>query len=261
MKKLIPTILVVTVLIISCNNTSDSTEGKYIEWEGENEVANAMVSKGIFHFLNVEWEKAYSFFTGSLEVDSSLFASHVVLAWLTPDGEAAEMHKSKARELVKGKNENSNLMVSLFDIDLPAGEERREKRHEIWSKMHEIEPDGWFIHYYYATTKPTPKERIDELKVLLDKNKSSGASYAHILNMLGYLHYGEDEKAAATSYFDKYLEAYPEGYNPLDSMGEFYFNEKEYETALKYYENALEKFPFSVSATNKVKEINELLGN
>ncbi|MDP7483362.1 MAG: hypothetical protein QF763_02825 [Candidatus Marinimicrobia bacterium] len=261
MKKLIPAILVVTSLIISCNNTSDSTEGKYIEWEGENEVANAMVSKGIFHFLNVEWEKAYSFFTGSLEVDSSLFASHVVLAWLTPDGEAAEMHKSKARELVKGKNENSNLMVSLFDIDLPAGEERREKRHEIWSKMHEIEPDGWFIHYYYATTKPTPKERIDELKVLLDKNKSSGASYAHILNMLGYLHYGEDEKAAATSYFDKYLEAYPEGYNPLDSMGEFYFNEKEYETALKYYENALEKFPFSVSATNKVKEINELLGN
>ncbi|MDP7529017.1 MAG: hypothetical protein QGH61_06715 [Candidatus Marinimicrobia bacterium] len=261
MKKLIPAILVVTILIISCNNTSDSTEGKYIEWEGENEVANAMVSKGIFHFLNVEWEKAYSFFTGSLEVDSSLFASHVVLAWLTPDGEAAEMHKSKARELVKGKNENSNLMVSLFDIDLPAGEERREKRHEIWSKMHEIEPDGWFIHYYYATTKPTPKERIDELKVLLDKNKSSGASYAHILNMLGYLHYGEDEKAAATSYFDKYLEAYPEGYNPLDSMGEFYFNEKEYETALKYYENALEKFPYSVSATNKVKEINELLGN
>ncbi len=261
MKKLIPAILVVTILIISCNNTSDSTEGKYIEWEGENEVANAMVSKGIFHFLNVEWEKAYSFFTGSLEVDSSLFASHVVLAWLTPDGEADEMHKSKARELVKGKNENSNLMVSLLDINLPAGEERTEKRHEIWSKMHEIEPDGWFIHYYYATTKPTPKERIDELKVLLDKNKSSGASYAHILNMLGYLHYGEDEKAAATSYFDKYLEAYPEGYNPLDSMGEFYFNEKEYETALKYYENALEKFPFSVSATNKVKEINELLGN
>jgi len=44
-------------------------------------------------------------------------------------------------------------------------------------------------------------------------------------------------------------------------MGEFYFNEKEYETALKYYENALDKFPYSVSATNKVKEINELLGN
>ena len=196
MKKLIPAILVITVLTISCNNTSGSTDGKYIEWFGENEVANAMVSKGIFHFLNIEWEKSYSFFTGSLEVDSSLFASHVVLAWLTPDGEADEMHKSKVRELVKGKNENSNLMVSLFDIDLPAGEERRAKRHEIWSKMHEIEPDGWFIHYYYATTKPTPKERIDELKVLLDKNKNSGSSYAHILNMLGYMHYGEDEKAA-----------------------------------------------------------------
>ena len=261
MKKLIPAIFVVTVLTISCNNTNDSTDGKYIQWSGENEVANAMVGKGIFHFLNIEREKAYSFFTGSLEVDSSLFASHVVLAWLTPDGEADEMHKSKARELVKGKNENSNLMVSLFDIDLPAGEERRAKRHEIWSKMHEIEPDGRFIHYYYAITKPTSQERIDELEVLLDNNKDSGSWYAHILNMLGYLHYGEDEKASAKSYFDKYLEAYPEGYNPPDSMGEFYFNEKEYETALKYYENALDKYPFSVPATNKVKEINELLGN
>ena len=261
MKKLIPAILVVTVLTISCNNTSDSTDGKYIQWSGENEVANAMVGKGIFHFLNIEREKAYSFFAGSLEVDSSLFASHVVLAWLTPEGEVDEMHKSKARELVKSKNENSNLMVSLFDIDLPAGEERRAKRHEIWSKMHEIEPDGRFIHYYYAITKPTSQERIDELEVLLDNNKDSGSWYAHILNMLGYLHYGEDEKASAKSYFDKYLEAYPEGYNPPDSMGEFYFNEKEYETALKYYENALDKYPFSVPATNKVKEINELLGN
>ena len=171
------------------------------------------------------------------------------------------MHKSKARELVKSKNENSNLMVSLFDIDLPAGEERRAKRHEIWSKMHEIEPDGRFIHYFYAITKPTSQERIDELEVLLDNNKNSGSWYAHILNMLGYLHYGEDKKASAKSYFDKYLEAYPEGYNPPDSMGEFYFNEKEYETALKYYENALDKYPFSVPATNKVKEINELLGN
>tara|TARA_B100001765_G_scaffold4879_1_gene2910 strand:- start:19 stop:804 length:786 start_codon:yes stop_codon:yes gene_type:complete len=261
MKKLIPAILVVTVLTISCNNTSDSTDGKYIQWSGENEVANAMVGKGIFHFLNIEREKAYSFFAGSLEVDSTLFASHVVLAWLTPNGEADEMYKSKARELVKGKNENSNLMVSLLDINLPAGKERRAKRHEIWSKMHEIEPDGRFIHYYYAITKPTSQERIDELEVLLDNNKDSGSWYAHILNMLGYLHYGEDEKASAKSYFDKYLEAYPEGYNPPDSMGEFYFNEKEYETALKYYENALDKYPFSVPATNKVKEINELLGN
>ena len=261
MKKLIPAILVVTILTISCNNTSDSTDGKYIQWSGENEVANAMVGKGIFHFLNIEREKAYSFFAGSLEVDSTLFASHVVLAWLTPNGEADEMHKSKARELVKGKNENSNLMVSLLDINLPAGKERRAKRHEIWSKMHEIEPDGRFIHYYYAITKPTSQERIDELEVLLDNNKDSGSWYAHILNMLGYLHYGEDEKASAKSYFDKYLEAYPEGYNPPDSMGEFYFNEKEYETALKYYENTRDKFPFSVSATNKIKEINELLGN
>ena len=131
MKKIIPLILVVTVLTISCNKPSDATNEKYIQWFGDNEVANAMVIKGMFHFYNIEYEKAYTFFTGSLEIDSSLFASHVVLAWLTPDGDTDEMHKSKARKLVKGKNENSNLMVSLFDIDLPAGDERRAKRHEI----------------------------------------------------------------------------------------------------------------------------------
>ncbi|MDP7058854.1 MAG: tetratricopeptide repeat protein [Candidatus Marinimicrobia bacterium] len=261
MKKIIPAFLFLTILTISCNKTSDSTDGKYIQWSGENEVANAMVRKGVRHFNNAELEQAYSYFAGSLEVDSTLFASHVVLAWLTPDGEADEMHKSKARELVKGKNENSNLMVSLLDINLPAGEERRAKRHEIWSKMHEIEPDGKFIHFFYARTMPTARKRINEMEVLLEENKETGRAYSHILNVLGYLHYAEDEKAIAKSYFDKYLEAYPEGYNPPDSMGEFYFNEKEYETALKYYEKALDKYPFSVSATNKVKEINELLDN
>ena len=54
MKKLIPVILVVTVLTISCNNTSDSTDGKYIQWGGENEVDNAMVGKGVLHLYNDE---------------------------------------------------------------------------------------------------------------------------------------------------------------------------------------------------------------
>ena len=262
MKKVFPAFLLIATLISSCNNTP-TADRKYIEWFGDNDAANAMVTKGMFHFYNVEFEKAYTFFSGSLELDSSLFASHVALAWLTPNGETDEMHKSKARELVKGKNETSNLMVSLLDIDLPAGEERRAKRHEIWSKMHEIEPDGRFIHRFYATTKPTPQERINELKVLLEKNKNPGRlePYAYIFNILGYMHYGIGDKAAAKSYFEQYLEAYPEGYNPPDSMGEFFFNEKEYEKALEHYNNSLDKFRYSISAINKVKEINELLGN
>ena len=68
MNKLIPAILVVTVLTISCNNTSDSTDGKYIQWSGENEVANAMVGKGIFHFLNIERERHTLFSQGHLRL-------------------------------------------------------------------------------------------------------------------------------------------------------------------------------------------------
>ena len=36
----------------------------------------------------------------------------------------------------------------------------------------QIEPDGNFIHYYYAITKASPEERIAELEVIVEKLKS-----------------------------------------------------------------------------------------
>ena len=160
---------------VSCTQSdtaSQVSEGEYIQWRSENETADALVLKGMFLYMNVESEMAYTYFKSSLDFDSTLFGSHVMLAWMSPEGEIRKMHQDKARELVKDNNENSKLLVSFFDIDLPAGEERRAKRHEIWSKMYEIEPDGRFIHFYYALTKPKPEERISELEVLLEKQKN-----------------------------------------------------------------------------------------
>jgi tetratricopeptide (TPR) repeat protein len=259
MKKSLLNFLLLTVLFItSCNQTNMADQGEYIEWFGANETANEFVMKGISHYLNYEQAIAYTYFKGSLEVDPSLFAPHVVLAWMSPKGDVKTMHINKARELVNGKNENSRLLVSMFDI--PSGEGLRARRHTVWSKMHEIEPDGNFIHYYYAITKDTPEERIAELEVIVEKLKSENKSYSYALNNLAYLHYNIGNKDVAKQYFEDFVKSYPTGYNAQDSMGEYYFMEKDYDNALIHYKKSLELFPGSTSGYNKIKEINTLLG-
>ena len=124
MKKII--MMIAVFLITACNQNTNSTS-KGIQWGGENEVANNYIFKGIFHWYHVEWEKAYTYFTGALEEDPTLFAPLVMLAWLS-SGETREMNVNKAKELVSGKNENSQLFVSMLDM---RGAENREKRYAI----------------------------------------------------------------------------------------------------------------------------------
>ena len=119
MRKLFFSLLIISIFIVSCtqsDTTSRFPEGKYIQWRSENETADALVLKGIFLYMNVESEMAYTYFKSSLDFDSTLFGSHVMLARMSPAGEVRDMHQKKARELVKGKNENSNLFVSFFDV-------------------------------------------------------------------------------------------------------------------------------------------------
>ena len=259
MKKQLLNFLLLTVLFItSCSQSNMADQGEYIEWFGANETANTLVMKGISHYLNYEQEMAYTYFKGALEEDPSLFGPHVILAWMSPQGEVETMHMNKARELVEGKNENSQLFVSFFDV--PTGEGRRARVHEVWSKMHEIEPDGNFIHYYYAITKATPEERIAELEVIVEKLKSENKSYSYALNNLGYLHYNTDNKEVAKQYFEDFVNAHPTGYNAQDSMAEYYFMEKDYENALVHYKKSVELYPGHTNGYNKIKEINALLG-
>ena len=246
-------VLVFSFFISSCEQAE---EGNYIQWGSENETANDLISRGRYHYYNVEWDMALSYFKAAVDHDSTSFASYVMLAWMTPAGELRDEHITKAKKYVQGKNETSNLFVSI--LDLQSGEGLRERRHKVWSKMHALEPRGNFIHYYYAWTKPTVDERIVEYELLLEKLKSADRSYAHVVNTLAYAHYGKGEKAKAKEYFDEYLRLYP-GNNSNDSMGEYYFNEKDYETSLKYYRKSLEHFRYSESGKDKVEEINALL--
>ena len=278
MKKLI---LIISILILGCDTTTstqnnqwtfDSTDGSYIQWNGENTNANEMLHHAMKHLYNVENEKSMTFFEKVLEYDSTLFGPHVVLAGFSVEGsEKQKMHIEKAKALVEDNNETSKVFVSM--LDLPRGGNWplvTEGAHDLWSKMRELEPKGKLIHYYYAFTNPDPNQRIKEMELLLseirdqkgDSNSlptSGDHSYMvpPIINSLGYFYYGIGEKEKAKTHFDEYLSLY-KGYNAYDSMGEFYYNEGDMGNALKYYNKAIEMYPPATSATSMIAKINEL---
>tara|TARA_B100001175_G_C19480342_1_gene626742 strand:- start:86 stop:931 length:846 start_codon:yes stop_codon:yes gene_type:complete len=278
MKKLI---LIISILILGCDTTTstqnnqwtfDSTDGSYIQWNGENTNANEMLHHAMKHLYNVENEKSMTFFEKVLEYDSTLFGPHVVLAGFSVEGsEKQKMHIEKAKALVEDNNETSKVFVSM--LDLPRGGNWplvTEGAHDLWSKMRELEPKGKLIHYYYAFTNPDPDQRIKEMELLLSEirdqkgdSNSLPTSVDHsfmvppIINSLAYFYYGIGEKEKAKTHFDEYLSLY-KGYNAYDSMGEFYYNEGDMENALKYYNKAIEMYPPATSATSMIAKINGL---
>jgi len=276
MKKLL---FILSILFIGCETTNrdnatwsfDSSTGDYIEWQSENDFANEMTNAGFSHLYNVEYEKAKVFFEKALEYDPSLFGPHVVLAGLSPEGsEKSLMHIEKAKENVKDNNETSNLFVTLLDT-------KRQSRwwpllgpeaHEKWAEMRSVEPKGKLIHYYYAFTVPGMENKIKEMEGLLAEIRdgvgeseslavSGDHSYmiAPILNVLGYFYYGQGDKEKAKSLFEEYIENYPSGYNPYDSMGEFYYNEGDLDNAKIFYSKAVENYFGASTANGKLTEL------
>ena len=279
MKKIL---FILSIIFIGCetqNNKDnatwsfDASTGDYIEWQSENDFANEMTNAAFSHLYNVEYEKANVFFEKALEYDSSLFGPHVVLAGLAPAGSEKEaMHVEKAKENVAQKNGTSKVFVSL--LDLP-----RQSRwwpligpgaHDKWSEMRTLEPKGKLIHYYYAFSIPGMENKISEMESLLAELKdgvgdseslavSGDHSFmiAPIVNVLGYFYYGIGDKEKAKSLFEEYIELYPNGYNPYDSMGEFYYNEGDLENAKLYYSKAVEKYYAATVANGRLNELND----
>ncbi len=245
--------LFLAALLIPVVLFSQQTESQYIEWRGNDTIANAMVWQGIGHYMNIENEKAYTFFEAAVANDPSLFAPHVVLANLSW-GDKREHHKAEANKLVAGKNEVSQMFVSLLDVDRQASD-AADQRRAIWKKMYELAYDGSFVNYIYARSRQDAKERIMELEKLAAKLEKAGRNNGHIHNILGYTYYAEGDKVKAKAHLDKYLELWPNGYNAYDSMAEYFMNEGDMENALAYYKEAREHYPGAMNAANKIKEI------
>ncbi|MBT8235121.1 MAG: tetratricopeptide repeat protein [Bacteroidia bacterium] len=234
---------------------AQEVESQYIEWTGDDEIANALVGAGIDCAMNIEFEKAYTFFDAAVQKDPTLFAPHVMLRNFS-NGEKRAYHKEQAQKLVEGKNEVSKLFVSLMDIKWKDNEDNaRKERNETWAKMHELAYDGAFVHFRYAQTLEDENARIAEFEKLIAKNEANERSTGHIHNLLGYTHYGMGNKEKAKEHFKKYVELRPNGYNAYDSMAEFYMNEGNNEKAIKYYKKALMHYPGANNAREKLEEL------
>lgn len=247
--------LCMALLFLPIALLSQKTESQYIQWMGSDTIANALVWRGMDHLMNVEREKAYTFFDAAVSKDPTLFAPHVVLAnfsW----GDKRDHHIAEAKRLVEGKNEVSRLFVSLLDVDGKA-EDAGSQRRQIWKKMYELAFDGGFVNFRYAMSREDSKERIMELEKLDDKLENTERNCGHVHNILGYMYHAGEDKVKAKAHFEKYLELRPDGYNAYDSMAEYYLNEGDMENALAYYKKARMHFPAAVNATNKIKEIED----
>ncbi len=245
-------LIAIGVLIGACQKPQE--ESRFhdgIEWTGKNEIANHMAMEGIGHWQNIEFEKAYVLFDEAVELDSSLFAPHTALALLS-EGEKREYHKMMAKKFVEGKNEASKLFVSLLDIE--SDSTASEKRAEVWAKMHEIS-DGPFIHFRYALSRSDTLESLQELNKLDERLTGLGMSTGHIHNIKGYLMQLLGDLEGGTKEIEKYMELYPEGYNPLDSRAEFYLFAGDTAAAFEYYKKAQNKFRYSTSARNSLADL------
>jgi TolA-binding protein len=78
------------------------------------------------------------------------------------------------------------------------------------------------------------------------------------INNLAYM-YLNDKKDTATAktYFEKYIEVYPDGYNPYDSMGEFYYITGDMANSKIYYTKSLEHYPFCYTSRQKMEELSK----
>lgn len=236
--------------------SAQAQEVDYIQWMGGNGFANDLVRRGRNHVQNVEFGKAITFMQAAVEMNPDLFAPHVILSMFS-EGDQKAIHKAKAQELVKGKNEASRLFVTLLDTE--DGKSGDTKRAEIWAELHKLVPDGRFIHFYYGQTQENPEDKIRELEKLMAKNEKDKRATGHIHNILGYIHQGQGNADKAKMHFDTYLELYPEGYNPYDSMGEYYLLSGDLEKAKANYQKAVEKYAGASNAREQIEKIDGMM--
>ncbi len=246
--------LVLTVLLIPVVLVSQETEARGIEWSGEDDIANAMIWRGIDHHMNIEREKAYTFFEAAVTKDPTLFAPHVAMAMIS-NGDIRAHHIAEAKKLVEGKGAVSKLYVSLLDITKDT-ENAGDVWRSTWKEMYDLAPDGaLFVNFNYARSRKDVKEQIMELEKLVAKLEKAERNSGHVHNLLGYTYYAEGNKEKAKAHLDKYLELRPNGYNAYDSMAEYFLNEGDMENAMVYYQKAIDQYPGAVNALNKIREL------
>ncbi len=130
-------------------------------------------------------------------------------------------------------------------------------------------------HILYGKPFDPPKKSLAEalMKIIVEKNADAAvAEYRRLkttqagaydfgeseLNTLGYQLLGMKKVKDAIAIFKLNIEAYPEAFNPYDSLGEAYMINGDKELAIKNYAKSLELNPNNFPAIEMLKRIKEM---
>jgi Tfp pilus assembly protein PilF len=221
---------------------------KTMTWTTKSEAAKKLASEGVNHFLNIEFPQAYQEFTAALKLDPDFTIPLVFMANMST-GDVKKMYIQKAIKSAANKTEGEKLFASIVAEENTPAENRAK-----WAKLHEMFPDGGMIGAFYVNTRETADERFAAAEEYIEQFPDNAFMY----NSIAYMYMLEKkDMAMAKKNFEKYIELYPEGSNPYDSMGEYYLTVGDTENAKKYYSMALEKYPFTNSSITALQKINE----
>lgn len=236
-----------TVLLALLLFTSTAiAQKKTMTWTTKSDKAKELASKGVTHMMNIELEQAYPYIKQALDLDPDFTVALVFMANLS-NGATKKAYSARAVKSAANKTEGEKIFASLQDTGATQA-----SRREIWTKLHNMFPDGKMISLYYLFTRATPAEQFTVGQEMLKKFPDDACFY----NIMAYLYLQEKkDTATAKTYFEKYIAMYPDGSNAYDSMGEFYFLTGDMANSEKYYTMALEKYPFIASSVDKLKEI------
>ncbi|MGZ3840323.1 MAG: tetratricopeptide repeat protein [Flavisolibacter sp.] len=221
---------------------------KKMTWTSSSEAAKQLALEGSKNHMNVEYEQAYDKFLAAIKLDPNFTIPLVFLATMT-NGDTKKMYAKRALESTAGKTEGEKLFATIVDEKAT-----RETNREVWAKLHEMFPDGAMINHYYVVTRATPDETFAAAQEYLKKFPDVAA----MNNVVAYYYMNEKKDYdMAKKYFEKYIQLYPNGSNPYDSMGEFYAVTGDTTNAQKYYTLSLEKYPYTNSSITALKKIED----
>ena len=168
-------------------------------------------------------------------------------------GQTKKDYLARAEKSVVNKTEGEKLIASTISPKTTAVTYR-----QVWSDLNDMFADESLIGAYYVFTRLSSKQQFVAGQEFIKKFPNEPSIY----NIMAFLYLDlKKDTATAKTYFEKYIELYPEGCNPYDSMGEFYFNTGDMTNSEKYYNMALEKYPFNISSIDKLKEIKAIKEN
>jgi Tfp pilus assembly protein PilF len=242
MKRIMTSILSMLILLLFTTQCF----AQKMTWTTQSEAAKDLAMKGATHYMNAEFEQAYTDFSEAVKLDPDFTVALVFMSNLS-QGAPSKDYAQKALQSAANKTEGEKLFASLATEGNTA-----ETRRDIIGKLHDMFPDGAMLGTFYVNTRATPEERFAAAQEYIKKFPDQPSMY----NTIAY-YYMLDKKDLdmAKQNLEKYMSMYPEGCNPYDSMGEYYLNAGDTTNAEKYYKMALEKYPFFNSSINALQKI------